>query len=60
MIALPLDKENVECRCTRKMLFQNSFWGMGGISGYPLGLRLLKVLKYFSSLEVVIFIILAA
>lgn len=42
------------------MLFQNSFWGMGGISGYPLGLRLLKVLKYFSSLEVVIFIILAA
>lgn len=38
------------------MLFQNSFGGMGGISGYPLVLRLLKVLKCFSSLEVVIFI----
>lgn len=56
MIALPLDKESLECRCTRKMLFQNSFWGMGGISGYQLVVRLLKVLKYFSSLEVVIFI----
>lgn len=42
------------------MLFQNSFGGMGGISGYPLVLRLLKVLKYFPSLEVVIFIFLAA
>lgn len=42
------------------MLFQNSFGGMGGNSGYPLVLRLLKVLKYFPSLEVVIFIFLAA